>query len=204
MVRPVSALLLCLALAACATRPPPPPAPPFLAFELYGANPEPLPTPENDVAAIKARAAAKGYTLDEENLQSNLIQLFATRARRANLPGFYEVWIDWRSQDKWVDVGTSVPPDRDAYLTMAAPELRSYVRFRRTMFDKAGSETFNRRLIEAYGENLGVCIMSYDYQSDWYSVGIEDYADEAAIRAATPADMLPFIRFERGQCPILI
>ena len=196
--------MLALAAAGCSTTPPPPPPPPFLAFNLYNNPQEVLPAPEDEEAAIRQRAADANYPLDEEGLFSNMVQIFATRARRANLSGFNEVWVEKDLDRSWINVGSSEPIDRDAYLAMAAPKIRSQIRFRHTLFDRAGTDAALARLVDAYDDDLGVCIMLYEHQSDWFVVGMEDSADEASIRAATPADLLPVIRFERGTCPILV
>lgn len=196
--------MVSLAVAGCATAPPPPPPPPFLAFNLYNNPAEQLPVPEDDEAAIRLRAAEAGYPLDAEGLFSNLLRLFATRARRADLPGFNEVWVEKDFDRSWINVGSSESIDRDAYLAMAAPKIRSRIRFRQTLFDRAGTDAALAQLVDAYDDDLGVCMMLYEHQSDWFVVGMEDSANEAAIRAVIPANLLPVIRFERGTCPILV
>lgn len=206
MKRPFPAFLLSLGLAACASTPPlpPPPPPPFQAFNLYGPEPEALPDPAAEAAIIRQRAAAANYPLDEQGLFSNLVQNFAVRARRAALPGFNEVWVERDTARQWVNVGSSLPADRAAYLAMAAPELHPQIRFRKTLFDKSGTDAALTRLIDAYGQDKGVCLMMYEHSGDWFVVVFEDTADEAAIRSATPKDLAPFVRFERGGCPILV
>ena len=196
--------MLSLAVAGCATAPPPPPPPPFLAFNLYNNPQEVLPAPEDEEAVIRQRAKDANYPLDEEGLFSNMVQIFATRARRANLSGFNEVWLEKDFDRSWINVGSTAPIDRAAYLAMAAPKVRPQIRFRQTLFDRAGTDAALARLVDAYDDDLGVCMMLYEHQSDWFVVGMEDSADEAAIRAVTPADLLPVIRFERGTCPILV
>ena len=204
MIRLASLLVLFVSLAACATTPPPPPPPPFQAFDPNAQKPETLPDPVDEVAAIRARAAAANYPLDEAGLFSNLVQNFAVRARRASLPGFNEVWVERDFNREWVNVGSSIAPDRNAYLALAAPELRAHIRFRRTTFDKAGTDAAMQRLIDAYGDTSKVCLMLYEYQSDWFVVTYEEDADENVLRAATPVDLRPYVRLERGNCPILV
>lgn len=205
MKRLVPAFLLALGLAACASTPPlpPPPPPPFQAFDLYGPNPEALPAPAEEAAIIRQRAAAANYPLDEQGLFSNLLQNFAVRARRAALPGFNEIWVERDFARQWVNVGSSKEVNRAAYLAMAAPELHAQIRFRKTLFDKAGTDAALARLVEAYGQDKGVCLMLYEQSSDWFVVAFEEIADDAKIRLATPDDLRPFVRFERGGCPIL-
>ncbi|QZD89438.1 hypothetical protein K3148_11545 [Qipengyuania aurantiaca] len=163
-----------------------------------------MPAPEDEEEIIRQRAAEANYPLDEEGLFSNLVQTFATRSRQAKLPGFNEVWVERDFGRNWINVGSSEPVDRSAYLAMAAPKLRPQIRFRHTAFDRAGTDAAIARLVEAYGDDLGICMMLYEHQSDWFVVAMEDSADEAAIRAVTPADLLPIIRFERGTCPVLV
>lgn len=187
---------------ACARPPlPPPPPPPFLAF------PDPTDIPDNslgDVAIVRARAEAGGVTLTDADLRMNLVLIFATRARAANLPGFNEVWVSYDDARKWINVGSKPPIDRAAYLAMAAPELHRDIRFRQSVFDK--QETADA--IERIGKTLGPdglwCIMSFDYDSDYVVLNTLEDADLDKVRRKVPRDLAQYVRVEQGGCPVLV
>ena len=194
-------LAAALAIAGCTSVPQPPPPPPFLA---YNPATDALPDPVDDAARVRERAIAAGYAIDEAGVRMNLIQLFATRARQASLPGFHDVWISFRDERDWINVGTTGEPDRAAYLAMAAPEIRDAVRFRHTSFTKAEADAAVERVSAAVGPDGGWCVMGYDAESDWLVVNLEETTDRAAFEAKLPEGLRPLVKIEIGGCPIVV
>ena len=195
---PTALIPVVLLLAACAAEPPLPPPPPFLAF----TPKETLPAPTEDARAIKERAGAAGYPLDERNFRQNLIQLFAYRVRAANLLGFNLVYGNLDGSPVWVTVSSLPPIDKTAYLELAAPELRQHINFRETAFDKASREAAQERLAQTLPPESGFCLLAFAAEKDRFDLSIEEGRDIDEMRERLPADLVRFVDIVEGGCPI--
>ena len=167
----------------------------------YNAATDALPAPEDDAAFIRERARIRDRALTDADLIENMVMLYGIRLRRAAVPGFTGVGVE-RPGYESVIVFAREPIDPAAYTTLAAPEIRHLITFRERHFDEAMRQSSMDRLSAAFGPGSGVCMFVYEIAEDKFLLGLDDGADEAAVAARVPADLLPHIRFAPGDCII--
>lgn len=193
---------LALLMAGCATAPPDPPlAPPFMVVNPAYDVPA---DPAQDVAAVRAAAlAATGKEPSEAQLMQNLVILFAHRARQTEIAGFNDVTGDWRRPALAI-VHAKAPIDREAFLVLAAPELRPSVEFHEVRFARGEEQHAIDRIFAIFGADGPVCGIGYDKTANRLRASLKVGADAEDVRARLPADLSPWVKLEWGGCPVIL
>ena len=151
---------------------------------------QPMPRPDEDLAYI----AKTGMAYSPEQILTNLLVLFAERAKRTNLKGYSMVW----GENGRVYVNMKPPFDRVATLNLAAPELRPVLQIRAVRFDAAEIPAAQERIGAALKPIEGGWGITYDYRSDRFVVMVRESQIGPAL-SLIPLGLADYVDVQIGE-----
>ena len=185
--------------------PPPPPGMPPPPGRAPAPPAPPRGSPHGPTAPWGAHLAEQhGISIEEAQRRLNNeahVSGLAQYLRRANPPGFSDLWIQHEPTYAIV-LAFKRPPDKAALLARAHPAIRGDVVFRSAKRDRGEIERDGDRIIAALQRTPGAWSGGYDVKSETFGFNFASRAGLAYAESNIPADLRRDVVLRLGGVPV--